>query len=230
MQKDYKDLVEFWDNSFKMTSSQKEELSTINENDYKDLAPSIVLFDSLNAFNNKEEVLDYGCGNGWASIIMAKLGTKSVKAVDVSHNSIKLVNTLKNIYNVGNIIKEETIDDSWLKKQKDETYDGFFSSNVIDVIPFAFAKEIIKESARITKKDATIIFSLNYYIDPEKMKDRGYKTKGSHIYIDGILRLNALTDEEWTKIFKEYYKDIKLSYFSWPGEETPRRRLFILKK
>ena len=44
MEKDYKDLVEFWDNSFKMTSSQKEELSTINENDYKDLAPSIVLF------------------------------------------------------------------------------------------------------------------------------------------------------------------------------------------
>ena len=38
------------------------------------------------------------------------------------------------------------------------------------------------------------------------------------------------TYEEWIKIFKEYYQDVSLSYYAWPGEEKEKRRLFVLKK
>ena len=53
---------------------------------------------------------------------------------------------------------------------------------------------------------------------------------GANIYIDGILRLLSLSDEEWTDIFKEYYKKVSLSYYAWPGEQKEMRRLFILEK
>ena len=92
------------------------------------------------------------------------------------------------------------------------------------------AKEIIKESYRITKKDATVIFSFNYYIDPHKMEERGFRVDGSLIYIDGVLRLNSVSDSDWTCELKKYYQDIELKYFSWPGEKEKTRRLFILKK
>ena len=231
MKNDYLNLVEFWNNAFTMNEEDKKQiLAEINPDSYEQLAPSKKQFDVLTSFKNKANVLDYGCGTGWASIILAKSGVKSVTAVDVAENSITMLNLYKEAFKVQDQINALHIDENWLSKQKEATRDGFFCSNVIDVILLEMAKEIVKESARVTTKDALVVFSLNYYIDPQIMKERGYQIDGSNIYINGVLRLLSLTDEEWTKIFKEYYQDVSLFYYAWPGEEKETRRLFLLKK
>ena len=232
MNKDYLNLVEFWNNSFKLDEDNKAQFkASVNINtDYKFLASSIKQFEVLEGFAGCNNVLDYGCGSGWASIIMAKSGAKQIDAVDVASNSKNMVSLYSEVFNTSNIIKANTIDEAWLSLQDDNKYDGFFCSNVIDVIPLEMAKEIIKQSARVTTKDAKVVYSLNYYIDPQLMAKRGFNVEGSLVYIDGILRLNSLDDEEWSNLFKQYFKDVKLIYYSWPNEEKETRRLFILSK
>lgn len=227
----YESLKKFWDDNFKITEDDikkiKEEIDPIN--DLNNLAPSIKQKEALNYFKNSKNVLDYGAGHGWASILMAKNGAK-VTAVDVSKNSIIMLKAYADAFNVLDNINAFSIDKDWLKNEKDESYDGFFSSNVIDVIPLDMAKEIIKESARIVKKDSIVIYSLNYYANPKDMESGGCIVDGCHIFMEGILRLTSLMDSEWIDIFKEYYEIINLSYFSWEGEKEERRRLFILKR
>lgn len=227
----YLNLVEFWNQNYLMSEEDKQELLTnINpDEDYKSLAPSQKQFDALVNFNGHENVLDYGCGSGWASIIMAKSGVKQVTAVDVSVNSIEMSKCYAKAFKVDDIIEEVFINEKWLKLQNSGTFDGFVCSNVVDVIPLDMAEEIIRESARVVKKNARVVFSLNFYIDPEKMKDRGADINGPYIYMNGVLRLTSLKDEEWLKIFKKYYELVSLDYYAWPGEKDETRRLFVLK-
>ena len=195
---------------------------------WKDGIPSNKFLDVLSLFNNKF-VLDYGCGNGWASIALSKLGALEIDSVDVSKNVVNVLDFYKEIYNINNI-NCFAIDSNWLSLQESNHYEGFFSSNVIDVIPLDMSKEIIKEASRIVKDNSYVVFSLNYYVDVEIMAKKGCQVKGNQIYIDGILRLTSLTDEEWSKIFRQYFKEINLIYFSWPSEKEEKRRLFILRK
>lgn len=229
---DYSKLVEFWNSSFEMSVDEKNQvLNQINpDEDYYDLAPSKKLYDILKLFNGKEKILDYGCGSGWASIIIAKNGVKDITAVDVSKNSVEMLECYAKAFKVDAFIRGISIDSEWLRSLPKGAFDGFFSSNVIDVIPLDMAEEIIMESARITTDDAVAIFSLNYYIDPAKMADKGFTVNGPYVYIDNVLRLTALKDEEWSDIFKKYYQIESLSYFAWPKEEKETRRLFVLKK
>ena len=93
MNKDYLNLVDFWNKSFKLDENAKKELRfSVNSNtDYKDLAPSRKQFEVLESFKGCKLVLDYGCGSGWASIIMAKSGTKQIDAFDVACNCKEMV-------------------------------------------------------------------------------------------------------------------------------------------
>ena len=229
--KDYINLVNFWNKSFEVAiDSKKKILESFGKSDYIDLAPSKKLYEVLCLFKDKKHVLDYGCGSGWASIIMAKSGVKRIDSVDVAPNSREMVDLYSEAYNVKDIITPFVIKEDWLKTVEDEKYDGLFCSNVLDVIPLDMAKEIIKETSRIVKKDGLVVFSFNYYIDPTKMKERGFEVKDSLIYIDNILRLNSISDEGWKEMFKEYFSNIELRYFSWPNEEKETRRVFILSK
>ena len=230
MNKDYLNLVDFWNKSFNLDEDARKQLKVNINIEYKFLAPSIKQFEVLEGFAGCNNVLDYGCGSGWASIIMAKSGVKQIDAVDVASNSKDMVNLYSEAFNVGSIIGAYTVDENWLSAQDDNKYDGFFCSNVIDVIPLEMAKEIVKQSARVTTKEAKVVYSLNYYIDSELMAKKGFNVEGSLVYIDGILRLNSLDDEEWSNLFKQYFKDVKLIYYSWPNEEKETRRLFILSK
>ena len=227
----YLNLVTFWDQNFLMNEEDKQELLTNidPDEDYKSLAPSQKQFDALSLFDGYDHILDYGCGSGWASIIMGKSGAKHITAVDVSANSIEMAKCYAKAFKLDDVIECQFIDENWLKQQNNGVFDGFFCSNVIDVIPLDMAEEIIKESARIVKKNARVVFSLNFYIDPEKMKERGADIDGPYVYMNGVLRLTSLKDEEWLEIFKKYYELVSLDYYSWPGEEKETRRLFVLK-
>ena len=53
---------------------------------------------------------------------------------------------------------------------------------------------------------------------------------GVYLYMNCVLRLVNLSDQEWMDLFTPYFDIIKLDYFAWPGENKETRRLFILKK
>ena len=216
MNDSYKTLVEFWNKGFVLTDEDRKEIesSTRTEEDLKGFAPSPKLFDIACSFKGKDNVLDYGCGSGWASLIMAKFGANKVTSVDVAPNSIEMLNCYKKAFGVDSIIDAFAIDENWLASQENK-YDGLFCSNVIDVVPLEMSKEIVKNAAKAVKKGAKVVFSLNYFIPVKMMEERGHKVDGPHVYIDGVLRLTSLTDDEWASIFKEYFKIIKLDYFAW---------------
>ena len=228
--KDYINLVNFWNSNFKLEEKDKKEIiKQINPDYFMNFSPSKKQFDCLMGFKNYNHVLDYGCGSGWASIIIAKSGAKKVNAVDVSSNSIEMTNFYKMCYQVEDQIDAFFIDEKWLSEQKEGGYDALFSSNVIDVVPLEMAKNIVKECYKVVNKNARVVFSLNYYIDPKIMLERGCKVDGPHIYIDGILRLTSLKDEERLEIFKPYFALESLSYYAWQSEKKEMRRLFTLK-
>ena len=228
----YLNLVDFWNKGFGLSEEDKESIknSVDSEADYNSLAPSQKQYDAIASFSGCKNVLDYGCGSGWASIIMAKNGVEHIDAVDVAENAKTMVEVYSEAFKVDDKICAIAIDKDWLKEQDGNKYDGLFCSNVIDVIPLDIAKDIVKEAARVVKDGSKVIFSLNYYIDPVLMKDRGAEIEGSLVFIDGVLRLNSLTDDEWMDIFKKHFKDIRLDYYAWPNEAKETRRLFVLKK
>jgi len=224
-------LKDFWDKALYLSESDKDEIKkNIKGDEFKDFAPSPKLYDSVSMLSNQSLILDYGCGSGWASLILAKLGAKKIVGVDVSGSAIDALNFYKSVFNVDDIIEGIKIDSSWLKNEEDNKYDGFVCSNVLDVIPKEMMLDILKEIHRILSKDALMVIGLNYYLDPKVAQEKGLNlVSGNELYVDGVLRLVNYSSEELEEIFSEYFIIESLTYFSWPGEAKETRRLFILR-
>ena len=226
MDSKYNNLVKFWNNAFKISDEDKKQILNEYQNfDYKELAPSLKLYEAVANLKSLNNVLDYGCGDGWASVIAAK-NNSNVFAVDVIDSGLELLELYKKVFNVERNIKTLKIDSDWLSKEKEESYDAIVCSNVLDVLPNDMSNKIIDDFARIIKKGGILVIGLNYYIDPSKAK----LNEDNELYIDGVLRLLNKSDEEWSKLFKKYFEVEKLEHFAWAGEETEKRRLFYLKK
>ncbi len=223
-------LVEFWNKAFILSKEDKE--AYMEEPDgWRDLAPSEKLFHAAELLGSRNKVLDYGCGSAWAGIIAAKSGCRDITAVDVSESGIESAKFFAGLYDVEENMDIKTVPYDWLYSVPDKTYDGFFCSNVLDVVPSRIAYEIIRETARIVTDDATVIIGMNYYLSPEEAAERNMDLQnGNRVYVNGILRLVSRTDEEWTEILSPYFNVEKLEHFAWPGETSERRRLFWLKK
>lgn len=232
MNKDYTNLKEFWNNAYSLDDKEKEEfLKELTDDSWHDLVPSEKQIDALKTITCCEKILDYGCGNGWASIALAKLGAKNILAVDVSENPVIQTKVLSNAFKLDGAITPKCVSDTWLDDVADSSFDAVFTSNVLDVIPFDISDNIIKELSRILKKEGKLIVSLNYYIKPVENKERMMTVKDDkYLYINGILRLASRTDDEWIEVFKKYFNLEKLEYFAWPGENNETRRLFFLSK
>lgn len=219
---DLKNLVSFWNDCF--NNNDKIEVT-----DYKTLAPSKKLYDALEILSKEDKVLDYGCGHGWASIILAKVGCKDVTASDMAPNAIKMAKEYSKAYQVDSNINFKLINDDYLNNELDSYYDGVFCSNVLDVVPMDVSQSIIKFLHRVVKENGLVIIGLNYYLDLDKAPN-GFKVIDKNVYINDILRLVSLTDEEWVNIFSEYFTIEKTIHFSWPNENVERRRIFYLRK
>ena len=101
IQEDYKTLVDFWNQNFALEEEEKKQLEeTSNDDSWKELPPSAKLFDVLTSFKGKEHVLDYGCGSGWGSLVMAKSGVSRITAVDVANNSLEMLRCYAKAYGV----------------------------------------------------------------------------------------------------------------------------------
>ena len=142
-------------------------------------------------------------------------------------NTARLILSSMSVHELHNAI---VITADWLQKEATNKYDGFFCSNVIDVVPEEIASNILKEASRVVKPGSNLIISLNFYLDTNKPSRRPFEIKNNnYIYLEGILRMVARKDEEWSSIFSEYFNVEKLVHFSWPGEVAETRRLFYLK-
>jgi cyclopropane fatty-acyl-phospholipid synthase-like methyltransferase len=220
MEKDFEKIKEFWDNKFKNYINDKIDYS------YLELAPSKKLVDEILNIKDKDNVLDYGAGNGWASLLLAN-NNKNVLAVDTSSNSIDVINKYAKHYGFNNI-NTKVIDSNWIYNNNLK-FDAIVTSNVIDVLPENISKDILKFFYQSLNDSGILVIGMNYYIDPNEVKDI-YDVKGNEIYIDNVLRMYSLSDEEWINEFNKYFNVIKLEHFMWPGEEKELRRLFILNK
>lgn len=232
MSESFKKLCEFWDSQFKGACAQKDEIikNIDKENDWKQLPPSPKLMDAVASISNVDNFLDYGCGDGWASIVAIKNGAKNVLGVDVADGAIEYANILKQAFELNDSLSYKTIDADWLSTQKEEQYNSIYCSNVLDVVPNEIMREIVSNCARLLKKNGNAIFSFNYYMDLSKADPSRMKVVNDEVYINDVLRLVSKTDEQWREILEEYFTVIKIDYFSWPGEEVERRRIFFLKK
>ncbi len=225
-------LINFWDSALKLTDEVKNEYkNSTQSDDWKEMAPSKKLFIAASSLKDKDYVLDYGCGSGWSSIIMAKSGAKNILSVDTSKNAIEALEFYKELFDINSAIKSEVIDYKWLGVQKEETFDGIICSNVLDVVPNEVTLDIIKNFAKVSKAGANVIIGLNFYLDKELAKARQMElNEDGELYVNGVLRLLNKSSEEWAELFKPYFEVEKLEYFAWPNEAKETRRLFYLKK
>ncbi len=224
VERDNRTLIDFWDHALALTEAQQ-------AGDWRDLAPSEKLFQAARSLSRRKKVLDYGCGTAWAAIIAAKSGCADVTAVDAAPGAVQAARLCAAGYGVADRIRFDCAVPGWLRYVPSGMYDGWFCSNVLDVIPPETAEEIIRESARVTVRDSSVIIGLNYYLSPEAAAARGLAlADGRRLYVDGVLRLVSRTDEEWTQVFSPWYTVERLEHFAWPGETVESRRLFWLRK
>ena len=222
-------LIKFWDAAIALTPEQKEEMKEYQGMDAKELAPSEKLFDAVKELGSFQKVLDYGCGNAWAAIIANKYGCKDVTAVDLGEKIIDAAKFYASLCEAN--INAFVIKPDWLASVSSSAYDGIACSNVLDVLPLETSKEIIEQLARITKRNAKVIIGLNFYMSPEVAKQRGMDlVEDKYLFVDNVLRLLSLSDEQWKELFSPYFEVEKFDYFAWPGEQKETRRLFILRK
>jgi 2-polyprenyl-3-methyl-5-hydroxy-6-metoxy-1,4-benzoquinol methylase len=224
-------LISFWDKAFAMSEEEKKQMLEGDVEDWKELAPSEKLFHAACALGQRKRVLDYGCGNAWASIIAAKSGCADVTAVDAAPGAVQAARLYAERYGVSDCVNTECVSPDWLQGIPAGTYDGLICSNVLDVVPPETAEVILQGLARVTAPDGLMIVGLNYYLSPEAATAKGLElVDGNRLYVDGVLRLVSRTDEEWANSFSPWYSVEKLDHFAWPGEAKETRRLFWLRK
>ena len=223
------DLVAFWNEAIKLPEDYKEEVRKATDKSVMDIVPSQKLYDAVKELGSCKKVLDYGCGSGWGAIVAASNGCKDVLAVDLGKNITDAAKFYADVLGVN--IKTEVIDENWIKNVPACTFDGLVCSNVLDVVLLETAENIVKEMARIITSDAKIVIGLNFYMSKEMAKKRNIElVDDMYLFVNDVLRLSSLSDDEWKIIFAPYFEVVKLDYFAWEGEEKESRRLFVLKK
>lgn len=223
------DLVTFWNEAIKLPEDYKEEVRKATDKSVMDIVPSQKLYDAVKELASCKKVLDYGCGSGWGAIVAASNGCKDVLAVDLGKNITDAAKFYADVLGIN--IKTEVIDENWIKSVPACSFDGLVCSNVLDVVPLETAENIVKEIARITTSDAKIVVGLNFYMSKEMAKKRNIElVDDMYLFVNDVLRLSSLSDDEWKIIFAPYFEVVKLDYFAWEGEEKESRRLFVLKK
>ena len=229
--RDNQALLKFWDQAFFISEEAKEAVRRVGVGTWEELASSEKLLRAACVLGSRKKVLDYGCGNGWASIAAAKSGCPYVTAADPAPHATEAADFFAGLFGVTEQVHPICGGSEWLKAVPAGTYDGLICSNVLDVIPPETAEELIREMARVVTVDAEIVMGLNYYLSPETAAEKGVAlSDGCLLYQDDVLRLVSRTDEEWVALFAPFFTVESLDHFAWPGENEEKRRVFRLRK
>lgn len=229
MNKEYEKSIDFWNESQASKPEDYEGEIDVNE-DWKQIGSESLLKLMSEAVKNWENVLDYGCGSGWAEPVLVKNGVKTIKAVDVAANAVKSAGYYAKAFKVADEIDFEAVSLDWLVNQPKEQYDHAICCNVLDVVPDDISKDIIKNLACACKKGATLLVTMNPNFPKETGEREGFEFKGSLLFVNGVLRVNCHSDEEWSDMFKEYFNVDRLEHFRWDVEQSDNRRLFYLTR
>lgn len=227
--KEYDAALKFWDDTFleiaKDESGEDEELTAQS-------LGCAVMEDKLRWLAaNSSKILDLGSGSGWASIFIANAGCEVV-GVDQSQNAAALAEREASKYGLFGVARFITADESWLLEQLDGEFDGFFSCNLLDVIPMDVSSAMLKEVARVLTHGANVVISLNPYTDEAK-KARLKLTEAApeHFAMDGVLRIVNRSTDEWRRELEKYFDFVELKEFKFDKEpDTYIRRMFTMKK
>ncbi len=109
-------------------------------------------YDFAKPFIRQKKVLDLGCGSGYGSFELIKLGAKKVEAVDISS---KAINYAKKNYHHKNLFFR--VADATSIPFPDNSFDVIVSFEVIEHIKNY--QMFIKEAFRVLKKPGYFIFS-----------------------------------------------------------------------
>lgn len=232
-QKEYENSKNFWNMVSELTDDDRAEMlaSVDKDEDWKQFPPSEKLADVVATLKDCKKVLDYGCGSGWASMVIAKNGGQDITGVEVSENAASMAEFYIKMFELDKNVHINHVSDKWLSEEPSEKYDGIVCSNVCDVLPTEVSEDILKNLARVATKDAKIVLGLNFYMEPMDNPERKQVIKnGNWLIVDGVLRLVLKTDEEWTETLEKYFTVEKLDHFAWPGEPSEKRRVFVLRK
>ena len=82
-------LISFWDKAFALSEEDQKQMLAGSGSDWKEIAPSEKLYQAACSLGKRNKVLDYGCGNAWATVIAAKSGCADVTAADLVPDSAK---------------------------------------------------------------------------------------------------------------------------------------------
>ena len=226
-----KTIRDFWNDCIALSEEDRQVIRAESSLRHEELAPAEKLYLAAKEFGQCARVLDYGCGSGWASIIAAKEGCPHVDAVDLGENIIDSLSFYVDLFGVQELVQGRVVSPSWLEQAPEATYDGIVCSNVLDVVPMETARSIIAHLAKVAKPGALVVIGLNFYLSPEAAKQRGNElVDGRYFFVNGILRLNCRSDEEWAKEFAPYFDLVRLDHFAWPNEKEETRRLYVLRK
>ena len=221
-------LINFWNTTMNLSEEDKEQIKNEPNLDVKDLTPSSKLYDAIKELGVYDSVLDYGCGSGWAALIASLNGDKNVDGVDIGENTIETAKFYNDLFKAN--VNFFSINTNWLNKVN-KKYDAIVCVNVLDVVTLNVSKNIINNLARVLKPHSKAVIGLNFYMSPEAAKARNMDlVEDKYLFVDNILRLLSLSDEEWVNLFSPYFVVEKLDYFAWPNEAKETRRLFYLRR
>ncbi len=224
----YREACAFWDRALLTQETAFEGIDP--EKDWKNIgsATLLALFDAL---GGRDHWLNYGCGSGWAEVVLKRLGCRDILGVDLSANGIASARRYAAAFGE-NDVRYEQVDRDWLSAQPESSFDHVLCINVIDVVPDEVADGIIRGLARVLRPGQKAFIGTNPCFDREAMAKReGVVWEGPYLFQNGILRLNNHTDEEWLARFAPYFVLDRLAYFHWDVEaDTAKRRLFFLTK
>ena len=205
--------VEFWDRAY--TQNGQEDESDGGPEDWKQLAPSEKQFRAIERLSACSRLLDYGCGEGWASVVAAKCGCPDVTAADTAANCLISARRLAARFGVEGQVRILRIRRDWLRGLPSASFDGFFSSNVLDVVPDEVAEEILEGAARALAPGARLVISLNHCPELREDPDRGITVLDRrYLMIGNVLRLACYTDDEWTYRLGRRFRVCSLTHYA----------------
>lgn len=230
--RDYKDALQFWNSAYAARDEKSDRYDQLTPESNADVLAASKKLASIIRENLKDQkkVLDYGCGEGWAGMLLCQAGCRDVTCAEMAENAVALVKAVQKKLQIGDALHPLVIDENWLSTLPDASFDGIVCSNVLDVIPGDVCEQILAQFARILQKEGKLVIGLNYHAELKDVPEKNITIRhGNCLYISGTLRLVSRSDEEWTDIFSRCFTVEQLLHFGWNNEQTERRRCYILR-
>lgn len=208
----------FWDDVFKHKEAAYPKNKSTGHKELDEILDRLI--------KPKDEVLDFGCGNG-SMLIYSKLrGASKLTGVDFSEEAIRLCEK-RTAHKRG--FKFIQGNERYLRSFKDQSFDKIILSNIIDNMGYPETFYTLTLAIMLLKPNGLIWIKLNDYIDPKLYESYGIKVIKESLVDDGLLLLNETTEvwKEWLSSFGDIIDYRKIYY---PEQDTYNRSFIIKRK